>query len=189
MRETYAPIILKRKTQRLIKETGNLNLRSKLDTGLSDADLFKRAIVRPTKLLIFSPICTIFAFYLMIVYGYLYLLFTSVPFIFEGAYGFSASTVGLVYLGLGVGSFVGLFWFSIDSNKQLQKMKALQQDHKDVKPEVRLKLLPVGTLLLPVGFFIYGWTTEYETHWMAPIVGLAVIGTGKDRWSLLACFR
>ncbi|KAI8683389.1 MFS domain-containing protein [Fusarium keratoplasticum] len=183
MRETYAPIILKRKTQRLIKETGNLNLRSKLDTGLSDADLFKRAIVRPTKLLIFSPICTIFAFYLMIVYGYLYLLFTSVPFIFQGAYGFSASTVGLVYLGLGVGSFVGLFWFSIDSNKQLQKMKALQQDHKDVKPEVRLKLLPVGTLLLPVGFFIYGWTTEYETHWMAPIVGLAVIGTGN-----LMCF-
>ncbi|RSM03283.1 hypothetical protein CDV31_010559 [Fusarium ambrosium] len=183
MRETYAPVILKRKTQRLIKETGNLNLRSKLDTGLSDADLFRRAIVRPTKLLIFSPICTIFAFYLMIVYGYLYLLFTSVPFIFQNAYGFSASTVGLVYLGLGVGSFVGLFWFSFDTNKQLQKMKAQQQDHKDVKPEVRLKLLPVGTLLLPIGFFIYGWTAEYETHWMAPIIGLAVIGSGN-----LICF-
>ncbi|RSL92249.1 hypothetical protein CEP52_013917 [Fusarium oligoseptatum] len=174
MRETYAPVILKRKTQRLIKETGNLNLRSKLDTGpLSDPRSFSSSLPSAP----YSP------FYLMIVYGYLYLLFTSVPFIFQNAYGFSASTVGLVYLGLGVGSFVGLFWFSFDTNKQLQKMKAQQQDHKDVKPEVRLKLLPVGTLLLPIGFFIYGWTAEYETHWMAPIIGLAVIGTGN-----LICF-
>ncbi|KAM5352814.1 hypothetical protein ACJ41O_005536 [Fusarium nematophilum] len=179
MRESLATVILQRKTQRLIKETGNVNLRSKLDSGLSESDLFKRAIVRPTKLLIFSPICTVFALYMVMVYGYLYLLFTSVPFIFQRMYGFSTSTVGLVYLGMGIGSFIGLFWFSADTHKAIQRQKELQEEEGDVKPEVRLKLLPVAAVLLPVGFFIYGWTAEYETHWMGPIMGLAVIGVGN----------
>jgi len=60
-RESYAPIILSRKVQRLRKETGNDQLRSKLDTGLSPSDYLKRGILRPSKMLFFSPICAIFA--------------------------------------------------------------------------------------------------------------------------------
>ncbi|TPX12717.1 uncharacterized protein E0L32_000894 [Thyridium curvatum] len=178
MRETYAPVILQRKTKRLIKETGNTDLRSKLDSRLSKEDTFKRAIVRPMKLLIFSPICTVFALFMALVYGYLYLLFTSVTFVFKGAYGFGTSTVGLVYLGLGVGSFIGLAWFSVDTTRKIKVMKEREHETGDVKPEVRLGLLPVGSLLLPVGFFIYGWTADKHTHWMGPIIGLTVIGAG-----------
>lgn len=50
---------------------------------------------------------------------------------------------------------------------------------KNFKPETRLKLLPHAAIVFPAGFFIYGWTAEYKTHWMAPIIGLAVIGIGK----------
>jgi hypothetical protein len=66
MRETYAPTILERKTRRLRKETGNPNLRSKLDSGLSPKDLFLFSIVRPTKMLIFSPICLTISVYLAV---------------------------------------------------------------------------------------------------------------------------
>ena len=38
-----------------------------------------------------------------------------------------------------------------------------------MKPEYRLRPLPVGAVLLPVGLFIYGWTAEYHTHWIAPV--------------------
>lgn len=58
-RETYAPIILDRKVKRLRKETGNPLLRSKLDIGLSSADYFKRGIIRPIKMIAFSPITQI----------------------------------------------------------------------------------------------------------------------------------
>ena len=71
MKESYAPVILKRKCQKLRKATGNNNLRSKLDNGLPPADHFKRALIRPTKLLVMSPIVLIFALYSAILYGYL----------------------------------------------------------------------------------------------------------------------
>ncbi|KAH8899174.1 bicyclomycin resistance protein [Thozetella sp. PMI_491] len=175
--ETYAPVLLARKTERLRKETGNDLLRSKLDVGLSPADYFKRSIVRPLRLLIFSPICLIFAVYMAIVYGYLYLMFTSITILFEQFYGFSTSTVGLVYLGLGVGSMFGLFYFSITSDRSIKRMAA--KDGQGMKPEYRLRPIPVGAVLLPVGLFIYGWTAQYQTHWIAPLIGTAIIGVGN----------
>lgn len=59
LRETYAAVILERKVRRLRKETGNPLLRSKLDVGLSSADYFKKGIIRPLKMIAFSPITQI----------------------------------------------------------------------------------------------------------------------------------
>ncbi|KAF7556934.1 hypothetical protein G7Z17_g1050 [Cylindrodendrum hubeiense] len=179
MRESYAPVILERKARRLRKETGNILLRSKLDEGLSSSDLLKRAIVRPMRLLLFSPICTIFAVYLAVVYGYLYLLFTSITYVFEDIYSFSTKTVGFVYLGLGIGCMAGMALFAWDSGREMKKNAGTEE----MKPELRLKLLPAGAIVFPIGFFIYGWTTDYKTHWIAPIIGLVVIGVSN-----LICF-
>jgi hypothetical protein len=179
IRESYAPILLQRKVNRLRKETGNTLLRSKLDAGLSPEDYFNRGIVRPFKMLIFSPIVLIFAVYLAIVYGYLYLLFTSITEVFEQYYGFSTSIVGLVYLGLGVGSMAGLVCYTLSSNREIKKAIAANGGTEPAKPEIRLNLLPVGAIILPIGFFIYGWTTEYHKHWITPILGMTVIGVGK----------
>lgn len=179
IRESYAPILLQHKVNRLRKVTGNTLLRSKLDAGLSPKDYFNRGIVRPFKMLIFSPIVLIFAVYLAIVYGYLYLLFTSITEVFEQYYGFSTSIVGLVYLGLGVGSMAGLIWYTLSSNRAIKKAIAANGGTGPAKPEIRLNLLPVGAIILPIGFFIYGWTTEYHKHWITPILGMAVIGVGK----------
>jgi hypothetical protein len=77
LKESYLPVLINRKVARLQKETGNTLLRSKLDRGESASDYFKRGIVRPLKMLARSPICMIFAIYVGIVYGYLYIMFTS----------------------------------------------------------------------------------------------------------------
>jgi multidrug resistance protein len=176
-RETFAPVLLQRKTLAIRKETGDERWRSKLDSGLPHKELLKRSLLRPLKMLLFSPICTIFALYLVMVYGYLYLLFTSISYVFQQQYGFGTTTVGLVYLGLGVGSFIGLAAYTVDSNKTV---KAQAGSQGVAKPEVRLRLLPLGAFIMPCGFFIYGWTAQYKTHWIAPIIGLGVIGVGKN---------
>ncbi len=174
IRETYAPVILQRKVERLRKATGNARLRSKLDIGLSPRDYFARGIVRPCKMLLFSPIVVIFAFYMAVVYGYLYLLFTSMTEVFEASYGFTTSTVGLTYLGLGIGSMVVLVYFAVVSDRHLKKQSI--KDGQGMKPEYRLRHLPYGAILLPAGFFIYGWTAEYRVHWIVPILGTVIIG-------------
>jgi multidrug resistance protein len=174
MKETYAPVILQRKVDRLRKQTGNDLLRHKLDVGLSASDYFKRGIVRPLKLMVFSPISIIFALYMAIVYGYLYLMFTSMTVVFEEYYNFSTSLVGLSFLGLGVGSMLGLTYFSMVSDKYLKKQAA--KEGQGMKPEYRLQPLPLGAFMLPVGFFIYGWTAQYRIHWIVPILGTVIIG-------------
>ena len=166
-RESYAPILLQRKVERLRKETGNELLRSKLDAGLSPRDYFKRGIVRPLKMLVFSPYCIIFAIYISIIYGYLYLMFTSISDVFMRGYGFSTSIVGLVFLGLGIGSLGGLFYYGGVSDRDTKKLKAKGQT---MKPEDRLRLMPMASFLLPIGFFIYGWTAEKRVHWIVPIL-------------------
>jgi len=84
MQESYAPVLLERKAERLRKETGNPNLRSKLDPGLTTAELIRRSIVRPTKMLFLSPIVLLFSTFIGFVYGVLYLLFTTFTFVFKG---------------------------------------------------------------------------------------------------------
>lgn len=62
-KETYAPALLQSKTTKLQKETNNTELRSKLDDGLSARERMSHALIRPFKLLIFSPIVLFMSIY------------------------------------------------------------------------------------------------------------------------------
>lgn len=176
MGETYAPILLETKTKRLQKETGNMDLISKLDNGLSVKELFIRALVRPSKLMFLSPICALMALYMAIVYGVFYLLFTTFTFVFEDLYGFSTSTVGLVYIGTGIGMLLGLGVLGFSSDRIVKHLAA--KNNGVLKPEFRLPPLMYAGPLIPVGLFIYGWTAQYQTHWVVPLFGTLVVGVG-----------
>ncbi|KAI1857532.1 uncharacterized protein JN550_013165 [Neoarthrinium moseri] len=187
MKETYHPVLLQRKVDKMRKETGNPLLRSKLDAGLSPSDYFKRGIIRPMKLIFFSPIVIIFNIYVALTYSYLYLMFTSMTEVFQQYYGFNTSTVGLSYIGLGVGSLIGVAIFSGTSDRYIRR-KAAEADaaaeasggvKEGMKPEYRLPTLPLGAFMLPAGLFIYGWTAEYKVHWIVPIIGTGIIGAGN----------
>lgn len=176
-RETYAPVLLQRKVLRLRRETGNSNIRHVLDKGLTPGGLIKLSIVRPLKLLFLTPIGAISALYLAVVYGYLYLMFSSITQVFTETYGFSSNMAGLAFLGIGVGSLIGLVIIGLTSDRLLRRHMA--KNGGIAKPEVRIQILPVGGLLLPAGLFIYGWTSQYGVHWIVPIIGMGLIGIGN----------
>jgi hypothetical protein len=52
------------------------------------------------KMLFLSPIVLALSTYMAIVYGYLYLLFTTLTLVFEGTYHFSQGAVGLAYVSI-----------------------------------------------------------------------------------------
>jgi multidrug resistance protein len=195
MRESYAPVLLERKTKRLRKETGNEDLRSKLDLALSPKQHFTRAIVRPTKLMFLSPICALMSLYIAVIYGTLYVLFTTYTFVFRDTYGFSASSVGLMYLGTGVGMMFGLAFLIVTSDRTV---KRLTKRHEELyKPEYRLPPLIWSAWVLPAGLFVYGWSVQYKVcrivwfpvivkqadqhqiHWIVPLIGTALFGGGQ----------
>jgi len=177
MKETYAPVILARKAKKLAKQTGNHELRSKLDLGLPPKELFIRAIVRPAKLMFLSPICALMSLYMAFVYAILYLLFTTFTFVFEDNYGFSQGTVGLVYIGCGAGMLLGLAFLGGTSDRF---MKALANKHNNgvIKPEYRLPILMYAGPTIPLGLFLYGWTAQYTIQWAVPLLGTLFVGIG-----------
>ncbi|KAE9987066.1 hypothetical protein EG328_003848 [Venturia inaequalis] len=176
LRETYAPVLLKRKTERLRQESGNDQLRSKYDEGLTNNEFLKRAIIRPMKMLFLSPLVFILSLYMAIVYGYLYLLFTTMTEVFETKYKFHGGTVGLAYLGIGIGMFLGLIISGSTSDKLVIKLTARNGGQQ--KPEYRLPLMAPAASTIPIGLFIYGWSAQYSIHWIVPIIGTAFVGAG-----------
>lgn len=101
LRETYTVQILKSKATKLRKDTNNPNLRTKYETEHTAVQLFQNACVRPLVLLFTSPILFLMSLYVGVVYGYLYLVMTTITSIFESTYQFPSSVVGLSFLGLG----------------------------------------------------------------------------------------
>lgn len=176
MRESYAFVILKWKTKRLQKETGNSQLRSALDTGRDPKELLKFSIVRPMKMLSMSPIVFVMSLYIAIVYGYMYLLFTTFPRVFQDQYGFSKGGIGLTYLGVGIGSIFGLLFCGAISDRIVKRMT--EANGGTPKPEYRLPAMFIGAFIIPMGLFLYGWTAEYKVHWILPIIGSAFVGFG-----------
>jgi multidrug resistance protein len=176
-RETYAPILLEKKAAALRKETGDAAYKSKLAKDIPPREIFVRAITRPMKMLFLSPIVGLMALYIGINYGILYLFFTTITFVFEGTYHFSSGSVGLAYIGVGVGMIVGMAVLGVLSDKIIKKQLA----KGNVKPEHRLPLLLTlpGAIGLPIGVFVYGWTTFYKVHYIVPIVATAFIGLGN----------
>ena len=175
LRETYEITLLNQKAARLRKETGNPHLRSALDLGRTPGALLKKSIVRPMKMLLFSPIVLALSTYMAFVYGLLYLLFTTITGVFTTTYGFSQGLSGLSYLGLGIGMLIGLTMFGVASDRILKHLTA---KNGVTKPEYRLPPMIPAALLVPFGFFIYGWTTKYAVQWIVPIIGTVLVGVG-----------
>ncbi|KAF2642459.1 MFS general substrate transporter [Massarina eburnea CBS 473.64] len=121
MRETYAPVLLARKTALLQKETGNTALRSKLDQGISPTKMLTRSLIRPIKLLLFSPVVLLLSIYVAFAFGLTFLLFTTFPSVYRAKYGFSTGISGLAYLGMGLGFFFGMLVFAALSDKILKR--------------------------------------------------------------------
>ncbi|EGC49113.1 caffeine resistance protein [Histoplasma capsulatum var. duboisii H88] len=174
--ESCHPVLLERKRKRLVKETGNHNLKSVLDTGKTPKQLFLFAIIRPTKMLFLSPIVFLLSLFMAVVYGYLYLLFTTFANVFVEKYNFSTGSVGLAFLGIGVGSIMGLAISSAFSDTILQRLA--KRNNGEMKPEYRIPLMIPGGLCVPIGLFWYGWTAEKGVHYLAPIVGTGFVGGG-----------
>ncbi|KAH8804385.1 major facilitator superfamily domain-containing protein [Xylogone sp. PMI_703] len=186
LQETYAPVILERKASRLRKATGNPLFHSKLATDKPSRQLIKESIIRPAKMLITFPIVTSMCLYIAFLYGALYILFTTFTFVFEDQYGFSVSNAGLSFLGSGIGSFIGLAYGGIFSDRSIKKRQALGETPT---PEDRLPLLLTipASLSLPLGLFLYGWSAQYRVHWIVPEIGTVIISFGM--MTILMCIQ
>lgn len=180
LQETYAAEILRVKKVRLIKATGDSTLHTEFETP--NRKLSKHlgaAFERPFRLLFTQPIVQILALYIGYVYGVMYLVLASFPMLWRNQYGIRRPSIsGLNYISLGVGFFIGTQIAAFSADKIYKSLKA---KHGGVgRSEFRVPLMVPGSLLVPIGLFIYGWTAQEETHWIGPNIGAAIFAAGNQ---------
>ena len=104
----------------------------------------------------------------------MYLLFTTFTPVFEEGYHFSPGTAGLSYLGLGVGTLIGVIFNGYASDR----LMARSSKGDGPVPERRLILMLCTAPFVPVGLFWYGWTAQAHAHWIVLIIGTVFLGFG-----------
>lgn len=177
LQETYPPVLLHRKKKRLIKETGNEDLRTEWDDpNRTLAMTLKIALTRPFRLLFTQIIVQVLAVYMAYLYGLMYLVLSTFPTLWINNYHETVGIGGLNYISLGVGFFLGT---QICAPCQDRIYRAMKKRNNGIgKPEFRVPLMVPGALLVPIGLFIYGWTAQSHTHWIFPNIGAALFAAG-----------
>jgi len=180
LKETYAPVLLERKAATIRKSMDEEKASAVvISTDATDRHwkaIFSKALVRPFKLFIYEPIVQLLGLYMAFLYGLLYLFLTTITSTFQDEYHQRVGIAGLHYLALGIGLVIPS---QINARLMDRIYTLLKGRNGGVgKPEFRLLNLVPGTILLPIGLLITGWTTQRHVFWLWPDVGIVLVGAG-----------
>ncbi|ORX34129.1 putative transporter [Kockovaella imperatae] len=175
--ETYAPFLLRNRADTLSKATGKqYRYRADAKQPLVIKTLFKGALLRPWKFLIYEPIVMILTIYTALVYGILYLNFAAYPIVFQEGRGWNTGIGGLAFLGILVGTIISVLLSIFYINPQYLKVAKAKGGRAD--PEDRLPPAIWGGVLIVIGIAGFAATDSPNIHWIAPIMFGIPFGTG-----------
>jgi len=178
--ETYAPFILRSRAKALSRVTGSIYV-SRLDAEQPSKTLSQELSVsftRPWILLFREPIVLLASLYVSIIYGTLYMFFAGFPIVFQVARGWSQGTAGLPFAGVAIGVCLATLVAGVDNKRYARLCAASEVDGAAVEPEARLRTAMVGSIVLPIGLFLFAWTTYPSVHWIVPIIGAMLFSCG-----------
>ena len=72
-----------------------------------------------------------------------------------------------------LGNILGIILYGLTSDCYI---KHKQKKEGIMKPEYRLVHMLLGSIILPAGFFVFGWTALAHIQWVVPLIGTGLIG-------------
>ncbi|PRP74120.1 hypothetical protein PROFUN_06445 [Planoprotostelium fungivorum] len=173
--ETYAPMILKKKAQRLRKETGKKELISSSEKHKKSLYRTLRvSIARPFQLLFGEPIVFLLCTWTAVLRGILYLFFVSFDIVF-GHHGFNLWQVGLAFMGVLVGHLMASVSYPI---WRIIYAWLIGRNAGEAPPEFRLPPAMLGGILVPIGLFWFAGVSPPQVHWIVLILSGIPFGAG-----------
>lgn len=188
MLSAFAPLLLERKAKALEaqdQEKGaKRTYRTVYETDGSRhwRELFGRALTRPFKLFALEPIVQLLGIYMAFIYGVFYrrcpnqlhdglelstlpVFLTTIPTIFADIYHEGPGIAGLHYIALGIGLSISAQVNARALDYVYKHFKARNNGHGE--PEFRLPSMIPGTIVLPFGLLLAGWSAQNHLHWIA----------------------
>ncbi|THY38859.1 MFS general substrate transporter [Aureobasidium pullulans] len=173
IRETFEPVLLKRKAKRLRRQTGNSDLHAKFEeTPIDIKILVQKYATKPVRMFVQEPILIFCTIYLTIVYGTLFLSYQAIPFSFRNR-GWSPSVSYLPFAAVTLGIITAGILFSIFTLTWYKKRWLANQG---AEPEDRLPPMILGAIILPPSLFWLGWSQD--THWASQVIAAFFVGLG-----------
>ncbi|RDW67807.1 MFS general substrate transporter-38 [Coleophoma cylindrospora] len=175
--ETYAPTILARRAAKMRKETGESEHVTEQDLDLRPfSERLMVFLVRPFKLLFGELIVFLISVYMSVLYGLLYMFFVAFPIVYQKGKGYTAGITGLMFIPLALGVIASACCAPIVNNHYLK----VSTTKYDGKPPAEVRLIPmmVSCWFIPMGLFIFAWTSYPHVHWIGPAIGGFPVGFG-----------
>jgi multidrug resistance protein len=174
--ETYAPTILARRAAKLRKSTGEKDHVTEQDLDLRPfGERLRVFLIRPFQLLFGELIVFLVSVYMSVLYGLLYMFFVAFPIIYQEGKGYSAGITGLMFIPLAIGVVASACcapWVNAHYLKMCDKYNGAPP------PEVRLFPMMVSCWFIPIGLFIFAWTSYPHLSWIGPAIGGFPVGFG-----------
>ncbi|OJJ83248.1 MFS transporter [Aspergillus glaucus CBS 516.65] len=174
--ETYAPIILKRRAKKLRKAENDPTYVTEGElNALPMKEKLQIVFFRPFQLLFLEPIVLFIAIYMSVLYGLLYMFFVAYPIVYQEGKGWSAGSTGLMFIPLAIGVVMSAMCAPF-VNKHYLHVSAQYNG----KPPAEKRLIPMmlSCWLIPIGLFIFAWTSYPNIHWFGPAIGGWPVGFG-----------
>jgi len=181
-RETYAVAILKRRAERMRKETGNTALRTPYDvdnpaTPDKASKRFWDSVLRPFVVFFDSGVLQVMSLFGSLNFTFFYIMSTTLPDILGNIYGLSPALIGSAFVTFSVGSSLAVIScnFSLDRIYIHLRNKNKAQSGKG-QPEYRLPLVIAGAFTLPFVVALYGWTAQLKVPLPLHLFSLGLLG-------------
>ncbi|KAF2211536.1 hypothetical protein CERZMDRAFT_43307 [Cercospora zeae-maydis SCOH1-5] len=155
MPETYPPLLLARRAERMRHMTRNWAYRSKSEEAQSSlGDFAERYLLRPARMLALEPILLMMTLYVSVSFGLLYNFFLAYPTSFIQERGWDQISASLPLISILVGVIIAGALLSFTTNSRWAPNVA-----KGRPQETRLLLMMAGAVSLPAGMFCFAWTS------------------------------
>ncbi|OJJ37276.1 hypothetical protein ASPWEDRAFT_170761 [Aspergillus wentii DTO 134E9] len=137
--------------------------------------MLRTSLLRPFQLLFTEPVVFFFALWAAFAWSVLYINLSVIPLVFESAYGFSLSKSDAIFTASCTGSTLALF---ISIYQEHLASTKWQKGKWNSVPEHRLYFSCLEGICLPIGLFLFGWSSHYQVHWVVPAIALGIATLG-----------
>lgn len=175
--EVYGPVLLHRHATKLRKTTGEERWwHPHEDIRIDFKSIVTKHLARPLLMLTTEPMVTCLCLYASFVYSLVYMALQLVALVFARNYMYGSVVATLPFLGMFVGVVaVGL---PLTLANQPYYFKMVDMNGGKPVPEARLPPVLGGGVLVTIGLFIFAWTGRGDQPWIAPTIGLSLLGGG-----------
>jgi MFS family permease len=176
--ESRGSAILQRRAQRLRREGFEARTRTESVRTPMTA-VIRKSVSRPVYMLFHESVVIVAAMWAALSLGIIYLFTQCVEQVMSALYGWTAIQAGYAQAAVVVGEILGCGLCAI-SNTWYDKSASRNTDTPGIPiPEARLYAAVLGGLSGGTGgMLVFGWTSLPLVPWIAPLIGLAMVGFG-----------